>query len=199
MKTVGSLHSFTANFTMNGIGDEWSDYLDDSFFFISGAWSKTDPKDGERMLYGEQDFQGNKTKTGTSKNGYSAWIGLQMPSILTEDGRWGVEYNHGSEYWRSITYAEDTNIGSKLAARGNAYEIYFTEALVEDILSLQIRYTYVDYKYTGSNGFFGNTTGASYEITDLQAAAAQNPQAAGLASQVVDTAQDIRFYLRYRY
>ncbi len=180
--TVGGLHSVTANFTMNGIGDEWSDYLDDTFFFASGAVSITDPKADKGML---------GSAVGESVTGYSAWIGLQMPSVITEDGRWGVEYNKGSKYWRSITYAEDTNIGSKLATRGDAYELYFTEPLIEDILSLQLRYTYLDYKYTGSNGFFGNTTGTAGLIEDLSQV--QN------AGSIIDTAQDIRFYLRYRY
>ncbi len=189
--TVGGMHSVTANFIANGIGDEWSDFLDDSIFFVSGAMSMTDPKNDTRMLYGEFNSNGATTKTGESKTGYSAWVGLQIPSLVTEDGRWGFEYNYGSQYWRSITYAEDTNIGSKVATRGNSYEAYFTEYLVEDILSMQIRYTYLDYDYTGSNGFFGETTGASMAMEE----AALSP----MASQVVDTAQDIRFYLRYRY
>jgi len=190
--TVGGLHSFTANFTVNGIGDEINDYLDDTFFFVSGAVSRTDPKD--------RGAQTGMLGSAEAQNGYSAWAGIQMPSFMTEDGRWGVEYNYGSKYWRSITYGEDTNIGSKLATRGSAYEAYFTEYLVEDILSLQIRYTYIDYEYSGSNGFFGNTTGNSMSISDIQAgAAAGNPQMIGMASQVVDTAQDIRFYLRYKY
>jgi len=184
MKNVGGMHSFTANLTMNGIGDEWSDYLDDTFFFVSGAVSVTNPKDG---------VVGGMLGSTESQTGYSAWVGLQMPSVMTEDGRWGLEYNKGSAYWRSITYAEDTNTGSKLAARGDAYEIYFTEPLVEDILSLQIRYTYVDYKYTGSNGFFGNTTGTPILIDTLTTT---NPQSAGNA---IDIAQDLRVYLRYRY
>jgi len=174
------MHSFTANFTVNGIGNEINDYLDDTFFFVSGAVSKTDPKDDQGML---------GSAAGESKTGYSAWAGIQMPSFMSEDGRWGVEYNYGSAYWRSITYREDTNIGSKLATRGSAYEAYFTEYLVEDILSLQVRYTYIDYKYTGSNGFFGNTTGTATKISENMAN----------ASMYVDTAQDIRFYLRYKY
>jgi len=182
MKAVGGMHSVTANFTVNGIGDEVNDYLDDTFFFISGAMSVTDPKEDQGMLGSE---------LGESKTGYSIWAGLQMPSFITEDGRWGIEYNKGSRYWRSITYAEDTNIGSKLAARGDAYEAYFTEPLVEDILSFQVRYTYIDYKYTGSNGFFGNDTGSATLIDDL------TPMTGSTVT--VDTAQDIRFYLRYRY
>ena len=180
-ETVGGLHSFTANITMNGIGDEWSDYLDDTFFFMSGAISISNPDDDKVMFSGAP---------GESVTGYSAWVGLQMPSVMTEEGRWGLEYNKGTANWRSITYAEDTNVGSKLAARGDAYEVYFTEPLIEDILTLQVRYTYIDYKYTGSNGFFGGSSGRSVLIESLDAASAAN---------VVDKAQDIRFYLRYRY
>ncbi|MEA2072714.1 MAG: DUF3373 family protein [Campylobacterota bacterium] len=182
MKTVGGMHSFTANFTMNGIGDEWSDYLDDTFFFLSGALNVTNPQEDQGML---------GSAKGESVKGYSVWMGLQMPSFMTEDGRWGLEYNKGSKYWRSITYAEDTNIGSKMATRGDAYEAYFTEPLIEDILSLQVRYTYLDYKWTGSNGFFGNDTGSSNLIETL------TPMQG--SAFTVDTAQDIRFYLRYRY
>ena len=191
MHTVGGLYSVTASFMINGLGDGWSDFTDDTIFFVSGAMSKTDPKKDERMLYGKYDSNGNLTPTGESKTGYSYWIGTQFPSLITEDGRWGLEYNHGSKYWRSITYSEDTNIGSKVAARGDAYEAYFTEYLVDDILSMQIRYTYIDYKYTGSNGFFGSSTGSAYEISKILAL----PEAA----YVVDKAQDIRFYIRYKY
>jgi len=182
--TVGGMHSFTANIIANGVGDEWSDYLDDTTFFISGAISRSDPKDRglQTGMFGSAD----------AKTGYSVWIGLQMPSLMSEDGRWGVEYNKGSQYWRSITYAEDTSIGSKLAARGDAYEVYFTEPIIEEILSVQLRYTYIDYKYTGSNGFFGNTTGNAMLIDAI-------PASSPMAANVVDKAQDIRFYIRYRY
>ncbi|MEA3370900.1 MAG: DUF3373 family protein [Campylobacterota bacterium] len=199
--TVGGMHSFTANLIMNGIGDEWSDFLDDTTFFVSGAMNITDPNDDARMLYNEfnADYTGNVA--GQSKTGYSAWAGLQIPSLISEDGRWGLEYNWGSKYWRSITYAEDTNIGSKMATRGTAYEAYFTEYLVEDILSMQIRYTYIDYEYSGSNGFFGGTTGGSMLVEET--AGMMVPDGNGgmvdYGSMVVDKAQDIRFYLRYKY
>ncbi|MCW9025670.1 MAG: DUF3373 family protein, partial [Thiovulaceae bacterium] len=163
--TVGGLHSFTANIMIQGIGNEWSEFLDDSTLFISGAYTKTNPKNNKRMLYGAVDA-GGATQTGESKIGYSYWIGTQFPSLISKDGKWGLEFNHGSQYFRSITYAEDTNIGSKVAVRGDAYEAYFTEYLVEKYLSMQIRYTYIDYDYTGSNGFFGETSGASYSIED---------------------------------
>lgn len=185
---VGGMHSVTANFKIDGIGNEWSDFLDETTLFISGATSITNPDAGKEML-GSADRE----------TGYSYWAGLQTPTF-SDNGRFGLEYNHGDQYWRSITYAEDTMAGSKLAARGDAYEAYWTESLIDGILSMQLRYTFIDYEYTGSNGFFGSATGRSDKITDIQAAAAAGDlESIGRAQSIVDTAQDIRFYIRYRY
>lgn len=179
MQTVGGLHTATAFAMMNGIGDQWSDFLDDSLIFISGAMSKTDPYGGKTMLGSAE-----------SQTGYSYWVGTQFPSLISDEGRWGLEFNHGSQYWRPITYGEDTFVGSKIAARGNAYELYFTEPLVKDILSCQLRYTYIDYDYTGSNGFFGSSTGTPMNINTLPGF---------MQGMVVDKAQDIRAYIRYKF
>lgn len=184
METVGGLHTATAFAMVHGIGDGISDFLDDSMIFISGAMSKTNPKDNTYMLGSTE-----------SKTGYSYWIGTQFPSLISDEGRWGVEFNHGSNYWRPITYGEDTLIGSKIAARGDAYEVYFTEPLVDDILTFQLRYTYIDYDYAGSNGFFGGEAGTTsgsgvpYAISSSM----------GNAANYVDKAQDIRAYIRYKF
>lgn len=176
MESVGGLHTATAFAMVNGIGDGVSDFLDDTMVFVSGAMSKTDPKNGKYMLGSSE-----------SETGYSYWVGTQFPSLISEEGRWGIEFNHGSRYWRPITYSEDTMVGSKIAARGDAYEAYFTEPLVEDILTFQLRYTYIDYDYSGSNGFFGAQTGKPYSISETP------------SSMIVDKAQDIRAYLRYKF
>jgi hypothetical protein len=144
-------------------------------------------------------------------------LGTQLPII--ENGKLGLEYNHGSQYWRPFTYAEDTMIGSKIAARGNAYEAYFTYQLT-DALSAQLRYTKIDYEYTGSNGFFGNYSGTPMKIDDIKQAytmvetytdaqlsgmgltaqqIAEMHMAHAMADQVVETAEDFRFYIRYRF
>lgn len=180
--TVGGLHSGVVYATAKGIGDGWSDFLDYTTVFASFAVSKTDPREDQGML---------GSAVGESKTGTSFWVGTQFPSLISDYGKWGMEYNHGSKYWRSVTYGEDTNIGSKLAARGDAYEVYFTEYLVDDILSMQLRYTYIDYKYSGSNGFFGNNTGTPMSMDEAVTA--------GMGGQVVDNAQDIRLYIRYKY
>ena len=150
--------------------------LNDTKFFASFGLSQTDPNDGQGML-GSSDEE-----TGTS-----FWFGAQTALL---DGRVGLEYNHGSKYWRSFTYAEDTAAGSKLATRGDAYEAYYTKEITKG-LSVQARYTYMNYDYTGSQGFFGNTTGASMKIADVE----NSP----MASQIVDSAQDMRVYLRYEF
>ena len=181
IKTVGGLHTATAFTMINGIGDNWSKFLDDTTVFISGAMSKTDPYDGKGGMVGSTERQ----------TGYSYWIGTQIPSLISDEGRWGAEFNHGSNFWRPITYGEDTLIGSKIAARGDAYELYFTEPLIDDILTFQLRYTYIDYDYTGSNGFFGSVTGTP--MSKSQAIGA------GAGSIVVDKAQDIRAYIRYKF
>jgi len=187
LTTVGDLYTGTMYAMTYGIGDEWSDFLDDTTFFISGAMSRTNPDDGR------DQFGQTKAMLGSTdmENGYSYWVGLNMPSLISEDGRFGIEFNHGSEYWRPITYAEDTMVGSKIAARGDAFEVYFTEPLLDDVFSFQIRYTNIKYDYSGSNGFFGN--GSGVPLTMSQA------NTFGLGNQVVERAEDIRVYLRYRY
>ncbi len=157
---------------VDGVGDLFdsdSDFLGDTKVFASYAYSKTDPNSGKRML-GSTD----------KKSGKSVWVGTQVPLV---GGKLGLEYNKGSKYWRSFTYGEDTMIGSKIAARGTALEAYYTHPLTK-ALSAQIRYTKIDYDYTGSNGFFGDG-GTPIKISDAKARG-MNP---------VDKAQDIRAYI----
>jgi hypothetical protein len=157
--------------------------FDNATIFASFAVSQSNPNEGENMFGSTDD------ETGTSY-----WIGLQKDCILTKDAKIGLEYNHGSQYWRSFTYAEDTVAGSKMATRGDAYEAYFTKQITKG-LSFQARFTYMNYKYTGSNGFFGSQTGTAMKISDVK----QYMAGTDLANAIVDNAQDIRFYLRYRF
>ncbi|WP_457594705.1 DUF3373 family protein, partial [Hydrogenimonas sp.] len=122
------------------------------------------------------------------KTGTSVYVGANWPCQLIDDARIGVEYNHGSQYWRSFTYAEDTLAGSKLATRGDAFEVWFNKELVGKTLTAQVRYTYMNYKYTGSNGFFADG-GTPVEVDSAQ----------GRMMGAIDKAQDVRMYIRYRY
>lgn len=172
-KQTGDVSGGAASFIADGIGDGINDMLDDTVFFASIAYSKTHPK---TSMLGSR----------SSKMGTSVYVGANWPCQFVDDARIGVEYNHGSQYWRSFTYGEDTLAGSKLATRGDAYEIWFNKELIGKKLTAQIRYTYMDYKYSGSNGFFGDA-GAPAKISSTDTPTA------------IDTAQDVRMYIRYRY
>ena len=221
--TTGDMDGAGISVLVDGLADEG--FLADAKLFGSFAWTKSNPNATGGGMLGS-----TKSETGTSY-----WVGTQLP--VAENGVLGLEFNHGSEYWRPFTYSEDTMIGSKLATRGDAFEAYFTYQLT-DALSAQVRYTKIDYDYTGSNGFFGNFSGASNKISDIKDGAAafsqlggsvdasgahnlgivtgnlmrsgmpqaQAQQTAGalagaalFAPNVVEAAQDFRFYLRYRF
>ena len=174
LASFGDIDGATLSLQVTGIGDEINDFLDETTVFASFAYSNTRP-DGKAML-GSID----------NESGTSIYAGVQMPN--TTGGKFGLDYNHGSQYWRPFTYAEDTMVGSKMAVRGSAYEVYWSQPLIKNIFSMQIRYTYLDYDYTGSNAFFGDG-GTPMKLADAQA----------MGMDPVDTASDLRVYFRYRY
>ena len=193
MESAGDMDGAAVSFKVEGIGDEINDFLDETIFFASFAWSKSNPDDITRTIINHPEGAPNGDYTSPSmlgsadsETGTSYWVGIQTPNLT--GGRFGLEYNHGSEHWRSFTYGEDTMAGSKMAVRGSAYEAYWTQPLVDNVFSMQIRYTYLDYDYTGSNGFFGDGS-SSFEMG--------SPESQGM--DAVETAQDLRVYFRYRY
>jgi hypothetical protein len=212
---VGDLSGGSLSVQVDGIGNEINDFLDNTTFFASFAWSTTNPTNTAtntlvmdaatqgnvmnllmgmgltqaqamgQMMQMQEDFAGKGMLGSQDKEtGYSYYLGVNMPCPLVEDARIGLEYNHGSKYWRSFTYGEDTLAGSKLAARGDAYELYYNLPILGKNLTGQLRYTYIDYKYAGSDTFFGQTG---------------NPDGMMGVMPFVDKAQSIRAYLRYRY
>jgi hypothetical protein len=187
---VGDMQGASLSLQVNGIGNEINDFLDDSIFFVSYAVNKTQPNDTlYGTIYPNGTYVQDSGMLGSKDDevGYSFYTGVQFPGFF-EDDRIGLEYNHGSKYWRSFTYGEDTLAGSKLATRGDAYELYYTLPLVAKNLTAQIRYTYMNYDYTGSDTFFGQT-GTPYT----------EEEAALYGMTFVKSASDIRLSLRYRY
>ena len=105
----GSADLLSLALKVEGIGDEISDFLDETTVFVSTAMTQYDPKDGHSLL-GSVD----------SEVGTSIWVGALIPDGITDAGKFGLEYNHGSKYWTPMTWAEDTAMGSKIAVRGDA-------------------------------------------------------------------------------
>ncbi|MGB5868135.1 MAG: DUF3373 family protein, partial [Arcobacteraceae bacterium] len=170
-KSVGDMDLFTTMFKAEGLGDGISDFLDNTRVFASWAQSKTRPK-------------GSMLGSTSSQTGHSTWIGINIPALVTDDGRFGIEWNKGSKNWRSVTYGEDTMAGSKIAARGTAWEIYYDQPLTKS-LKFNARYTQIKYDYTGSNAFFGDD-GVAYAINTPSATL----QANGLYGDPVMEASD---------
>ena len=173
---VGDMDFATVLLKTEGIGNGISDYLDDTIAFGSFAMSKTNPNNKEML--GSPD----------SEVGTSVWLGINAPCpISPDDSRIGFEWNKGSKYWRSMTYGEDTYAGSKIATRGQAWEVYRNQNLTK-ALSFGVSYVYMEYDYTGSNSFFG-AEGTPMTMAEAQSQR-QNP---------VESAQDIRAYMRYKF
>ena len=197
MRNMGDMDGAAISFKVEGIGDEINDFLDETILFASYAMTTSHPNAASRNVTMVDVTGTNPTGTMASnadsmlgsedsETGTSYWIGAQMPNLT--GGKFGLEYNHGSEHWKPFTYGEDTLAGSKIAVRGSAYEAYWTQPLVGKVFSMQVRYTYLDYDYTGSNGFFGD--GATSFKTSSDEAKAMD---------AIETASDLRVYFRYRY
>ncbi|MAD41075.1 MAG: hypothetical protein CL623_01610 [Arcobacter sp.] len=167
----GNMEFFTTMLKVDGIGDGISDWLDNTTVFASYAQSKTSPDGGKKMIGSSK-----------SETGHSVWIGANAPCpIFPDTAKIGIEWNKGSKFWRSMTYAEDTMVGSKIATRGQAWEVYRTQKLTK-ALSFGLSYVYIDYDYTGSNGFFGDYG---------------EPKNIGATD--VQSAQDVSAYLKYKF
>jgi len=113
------------------------------------------------------------------ESGSSYWVGAYLPvGDGNEYGTVGLEYNHGSQYWTPMTWAEDTALGSKVAVRGDAYEAYWNFDLFGvKYLPSQIRYTYLQHDYAPNINCAGWVPPTPVDIT----------------------AQDLRFSITYRY
>jgi hypothetical protein len=135
---AGTAQLSAISLQVDGVGDEINDFLDDTTLFASVAQSLYQPDNGKELLGSTDD-----------ETGRSYWIGVTVPDMITDDGRFGLEFNHGSKYWTPMTWAEDSPTGSKIAVRGDAYEAYWNFFLMgEKSLPAQIRYTHIQHDYT---------------------------------------------------
>ena len=135
---AGTAHLTALSLQVDGIGDEINDFLDDTIVFASVARSMYDPDSGHQLIGSSEETRG-----------YSGWVGIIIPDMITDDGKFGIEYNKGTQFWTPMTWAEDSAIGSKIAVRGDAIEAYWNFNLMgEKNLPAQIRYTHAQHDYT---------------------------------------------------
>jgi len=154
---AGTADLFSLGLKVEGIGDEISDFLDETTVFASVGYSSYNADDGYALL---------SKDNGDSKTGSSLWLGAIMPDGITDSGKFGIEYNQGSKYWTPMTWAEDTNIGSKIAVRGQAYEAYWnTNLFGQKNLTSQVRYTHIQHDYTPNINCAGWVASEPVDIT----------------------------------
>lgn len=139
-----------------------ADKLADIDLFLAGSWTHTNPSNLSRNPFYEIMGMGLLSSNGELKarDGYSIYAGAIFP--MPYDARLGIEYNWGSEYWLNFTGAEDSLVASKLAARGQVWEVYYHQPIFKRNFFLTLGGQYYDYEYTGS----GNPLGAPVKISE---------------------------------
>jgi len=127
-------------------------------YFIAAGWSHTKPDAYDEMgtslltsWWGDLEDQ----------DGYSIYLGVRydLPDVGLKIG---AEYNWGSEYWISMTPGHDDLFNSKLATRGQVFEVYLIydlptgEAISKYAKTfVRLGYQYYKYDYTGSGTWLG--------------------------------------------
>ena len=134
-------------------------------FFASFSMNFVDPKEISKKPFYEI-FEKSLLSSNNNldaESGNSIYLGINFP---IQSGQFGLEYNHGSEYWYNFTAIEDSIVSNdKLSTRGDVIEMYYT--LTDVIPDLQQRHVlklgghYFKYNYSGS----GNPLGKPIEIS----------------------------------
>ncbi|THB70255.1 MAG: DUF3373 family protein [Desulfobulbaceae bacterium] len=134
----------------------YQDKLAGFTYFISGGWSQTQPNSNgmfNDFAAMQAGLQGPNTD---NENGYALYAGLRY-DFLDLGLKVGAEYNWGSEYWIAMTPGHDDIYMSKLATRGQVFELYTIwdipggEAISEyGRAFIRLGYQHYQYDYSGS-------------------------------------------------
>lgn len=121
-------------------------------YFVSGGWSQTQP-DGSGMF--NDPFSPTGPNTG-DEDGYSVYLGVRY-DLVPAGLKFGAEFNYGSQYWLAMSPGHDDIYKSKLATRGQVYEVYAIwdlptgEALSKYAKTfMRLGYQHYEYDYSGS-------------------------------------------------
>lgn len=153
------------NMDLYGIHAQASDFMNSGLdLFVSWAMNSTDPNGRTHdfgpdfglpagmpgMTMGLLSMDGQEDQTG-----YGIFAGLRytLPMVALNMPKIGFEYNHGSQYWMSMTMGS-SEMFNKLSTRGNAYELYYIQP-VNDNLFFRAGATLIDYEYTNSGSHIG--------------------------------------------
>ncbi|HIJ89558.1 MAG: DUF3373 domain-containing protein [Desulfobulbaceae bacterium] len=136
-------------------------------YFVTGGWSHTDAKATDEL---GTSLLGDFWAPQDNKDGYSIFVGARYD--ITDLGlKIGAEYNHGTKNWLAFAPGHDDMYSSKLATRGNVYEVYGIydipggEAVSKyGKAFIRLGYQHYDYNYTYSGMWLGTPN----KIEDIQ-------------------------------
>lgn len=145
----------------------FQDKYQDLNYFAAAAWSRTDVN--EQVDEMGTSLLGSWWDEPQNHSGYNFHAGVRYD--MNDRGlKLGAEYNHGSKYWIAMTPGHDDMYVSKLATRGDVYEVYGIydipggEAISKYGKAwMRLGFQHYEYNYTGS-GFW---LGAPQKIEDL--------------------------------
>ncbi|WP_022852265.1 DUF3373 family protein [Limisalsivibrio acetivorans] len=122
--------------------------------FASYGQMKFTPED-------DKAFFGTETDEQTGRAFY-AGVRYTLPSFKTKIG---LEYNQGSEYWYRPVASD--NPVEKLGTRGQAWELYFLQPMLQNKLFLRGGIIQVAYDHTGSNTWYYPVMDTDYGINSM--------------------------------
>jgi hypothetical protein len=122
-------------------------------YFVAGGWSHSAPN--QNGIFNDFDPARGLVANTNSEDGYSVYTGVRY-DIDNIRLKVGAEYNYGSQFWVAFTPGNDDLYMSKLATRGNAFEVYLIydlptgEALSKYAKTfMRLGWQYYDYQYSG--------------------------------------------------
>ena len=136
-------------------------------YFLTAGWSHTEAKAMDEM---GTSLLNEFWKPLEDKDGYNVYVGVRY-DIDNSGLKLGAEFNHGSENWLAFAPGHDDMYSSKLATRGNVYEVYGIYDLpAGEAISkygkafIRLGYQHYDYDYTYSGMWLGTPN----KIDDIQ-------------------------------
>jgi len=145
--------TFENNGNIQHSGITYMDKIAGLNYFVAGGWTRTDPNDNGMF----NDFIYGAGPNQESENGYHAHVGVRY-DIDPVGLKLGAEWNYGSQYWIGFTPGHDDLYQSKIATRGNVFEVYGiydlpTGKAISKYAKtfMRLGYQRYEYDYSGSN------------------------------------------------
>lgn len=149
----------------------YMDKYDNVNYFVMAGWSHTDPNETGMFNEYTNATPGADVIHTDKEDGYAIHLGARY-DFPDSPFKLGLEYNHGSKYWIAMAPGHDDMYASKLATRGDAYEVYTIYDIpggdaVSKFGKAFIRLGYIHYEYDYTGGFDWNAM--PYDVNDATA------------------------------